>query len=312
MIIDYVEIAKTINGKDNLCFDHLHRKAMYESGTKRYSLKGKCHELVVDINDRKQEVIVKGSMPFFNQPHNFEFNASGYNEVLSSISEMLNVDFYSGEIRKFEAGIILKIHQPPQAIFNAHLNISGMDTRPFRKGKYFDDAIMYVKLYDAGARIKQVCGPDIRRELANKMIYDPKANYLRFENHYKKPLHQFRRQSIIASDLYASSFQPMIKEDILLTYQSIMKSHKIQLPKKANSGELAIAMIKELCYINGVYPEDFIKKFIKDESLNASLNKDDLKNRRRTLISWLKNVPDQKNSTFDLTDIIIMKLEEAD
>lgn len=54
-------------------------------------------------------------------------------------------------------------------------------------GRYFEDSVTLVKMYDAGRRIKQVVPQSVRNALQTDYGYKPDAHYVRIENHYKKP-----------------------------------------------------------------------------------------------------------------------------
>ena len=122
----------------------------------------------------------------------------------------------------------------------------------------------------------------------------------------------FKKRNILTSELIQATMDDMIKEDLFLTYQNIMKSHSIKLPIQASTGELAIGMVKELCYRQGKDPKVFIKQFFKMQQVKDVLNTNHRKNRNRILKSWMENVLDDDKSKIDLSELLIKKLNEAD
>ena len=71
-MIDYIDITKYFENKVTINFAHLQLEATYNSGWKKYVLKG-CTHLEVWINQQLSLVRIKGSIPYFFQGHNFIF-----------------------------------------------------------------------------------------------------------------------------------------------------------------------------------------------------------------------------------------------
>ena len=62
-MIDYIDITKYFENKVTINFAHLQLEATYNSGWKKYVLKG-CTHLEVWINKQLSLVRIKGSIPF--------------------------------------------------------------------------------------------------------------------------------------------------------------------------------------------------------------------------------------------------------
>lgn len=313
MIFDYVEIAKPLDSKDKINLNHLVKKAHYnKSEITTYSLAGNHKEIEIRVDARLGEVRLIGSLPFWYAGHNFASSNEDFQNAIVSISEKVNFNFLNGQIKKFECGVVMDSICNPIEVIQSHISIKGMKVQTYDKGKYFTDHVLNTKLYDTGHRIRKICSKEVKKVLLEQYGMKLKGHYIRFENHYKRPDIHFKQREIIASNLTKDSMINMLKEDLYLSYQSIMKSHHIEIPEKASAGELATCMIIELCHKKGIDPMAYIRQFLRMHPVKEVLNKNDIGNRRRTFNSWMKNVPDTEKSKFDLSELLIDKLNESD
>ncbi len=310
MILDYLEIALPLS-KDNVNFTYLERTAYYHSSDiSQYQLRGNWSPMKIVVNPRKDEIILKGSIPFYYSGQNFSHSNQDFQNALDVISNKTNLNWLNGSVRTFEAGVIIESAYKPDEIIHSHLSIEGMETNPWKHGRVFSNSTLDVKLYNAKHRTNKVCSLELKKVMESKYGYNAKSNYTKFENKYKKPSNHFLLQ-ISTSDLCREPMQTLIKEDILLVYNSIKKSHCLQLPDKASAGEMSSAMIKDLCFISGMDPDQYTKQFMKSHSVKQSLNTTDRKNRNRTLKTWANKIQGSNESQYDLSKLIAEKLDSS-
>lgn len=310
MMLDYVEIALPLP-KDKINFTYMDRYSYHpKSDISCYELKGNWSPMKITVNPRKDEVVLKGSIPFYYSGHNFSHSNQDFRNAIDSIEEKTSLNWLTGDLKKFEYGQILETSFSPAEIINSHLSIKGMETRPWKHGRYFSNSTLDVKLYNAKHRISKTCDRDIKKLIELEHGYNTKSNYIKFENRYNNPSNHFLRQ-IKAIQLYQEPIQTLLKEDLILTYTSIIKSHKVGLPEKASAGELCVAIIQDLCFISGIDPHEYIQVFTKSQPVKNVLTSSDRKNRNRTLKAWGKKISTLNNSEFDLTELLIKKLDEV-
>jgi hypothetical protein len=135
---------------------------------------------------------------------------------------MLNVDLFEGEVIAFEDGVILEPVIPTKEILANHIRIKGMETWRLKKGKYFVDDILIVKMYDEKYNMYKI-PTQIRLEAKRDFGYEVDKNYLKVENHYKNAEVYFKERGIKVSRLFKEDFEVNLKNDLLTNYQRIEK-----------------------------------------------------------------------------------------
>lgn len=311
MNFDYLEASKSL-GKDKPFLDYLDHEASYSSGWEKFIYEG-CKEVQVWLNDEASKIKVKGSIPYFIAGQNFKTGPEDFTNGIGHLSEILNLDLMKAEVNVFEYGTTLEIPYFPKEVFSSHIRIQGMKARSFDYGKYFDDRVLRVKLYDAGKNIKNKLTKDERQKLEANCGYDPFQNYLKIENHYKKPLICFKRNLLQVNDLLNPGFQTICKEDLLTKYRSIMKANTIEINRKkqVTCATLPLIILKEYEGLLPCKAEDLIKQKIKSFP-SEILTKEDKKSRTRQIRANLKKIEAVRTCKYDISEILINQIQSSE
>jgi len=314
-MIDYTEITKHLC-KDNPCFDHLQYEASYKSGWNKFLLKG-CKEMEVWHNEANNILKVKGSLPYYWQKHNYNFDRKDLQESIRDISARLKINLWEAELTKFEYGSIIEVQAKPEELIRHHIKIKGMQTRSINPdAKYFEGIIQSLKLYDAGRNMKNKLDKAIRSHLSQAYGYDQGKQYLKIENHYKRPYKALNSGiRILVNDLLIPEFYQKCKDDLLSQYRNIMKTESIPIPKdkKAlSAGNVVLLAFKEAEALFPVNAEEMINSLLKSIPEEV-LNQNDKKARKRAFKKMLKEISDpgggaRLGNQYDLYSILEAKL----
>lgn len=312
MNFDYTELIKNTY-HDKVCFNYLEHVGSYPEGKEKFILKG-MKNIDVFTNEKTSEIVLKANFPYFMQGHNFRFTKAGMIEALQYTSEILNMNLFQAELKKFEFGSIIEIDYNVDEFLMNHISIKGKNTQPFYTnnkltGKYFEDGIIKHKLYDAGVNLKSKLDKAIRDDLSNKYGYDKTKHYLKIENHYKKPEIHFKHRNLLVNEVLNDNFMTKCKEDLINTYKTIMKLSKVELPtnkKDLNLTNILLVKLKELEIQCGFNTKEQIELKIKSipESI---LNKNDKKARLSGFRKNLNKINGLSESNYDIAS----KLEEV-
>lgn len=307
MNLDYTEITKFL-GKDKLCLEYLQWNASYINATKYYF--NGCNKVELWHNVGLNQVTIKGSIPYFINGHNYYSTSKDWLEGLDYLTNCLKVNLYNGLVEKFEFGTIQEIPFQLDTFLRYHVKLNEMKTIEYKQGsiltgKYFDNSNLRVKLYDVSRNIKQKLTKPIQEELERVHGWDKDKHYVKIENHYKKPEVHFKR-NILLNELLSSEFQAGLKNDLLTTYQGIMKTGNSIIPtKKAdiNAGTIPLMVLKELEAMFNFKTEDLIKQKLKAIPENI-LSHDDKKARQRTLRDNMKKISLNGSSEYDISELL--------
>jgi hypothetical protein len=307
MNYDFTSLIKNVS-KDNLCFNYLDHEASYSQGKEKYILKG-VENIEVYYNPSSSEISLNANFPYFIQGHNFAFSSEKMKEAIQYTSELLNINLFSSLVKSFEFGSIIELDIPIDEFLFNHISLKGKAIQPYLTqnkltGKYFKDGLLVHKLYNAGANIKNKLSSTIREDLSNNHGYDKTKNYLKIENHYKKPEVYFKKRNLYLNEVLNSHFMNECKEDLINTYKSIMKTGIIKLPedkKDLNAGTIPLIILKELEPLFHFNAEELI--FMKLKSIPEEiLNKNDKKARKAILSSNFDKINNNANlSNYDIT-----------
>ena len=306
MSFDYLDIRKDVR-KDTLNFKHLTQKSVYlDSGVLNYSLSHKS-SLDVSFNPHTDVLRVKGSLPYFLRGHNFKTTNQDFINSLMLASDMLNVDLSIGEVLAFEYGAILETDIALKEIFANHIRVKDMKTLTYDYGKYFEDKILRMKMYNVKANMQNKLSLQIRNEAERDYGYDKTKNYLKIEDHYKRPEPYFKERGIKVMTLLDEDFEINIKNEVLTNYQRIEKTGVIEIPNDKGSlttPTLLLLALKELEMIYGFNANETVSNIIKSIP-NDVLNKNDKKG-RRSQIKRLSNALNRpQGSKYDLTELLV-------
>lgn len=304
MNFDYLEASKSL-GKDKICLDYLDHEASYSSGWNKFIYEG-CKAVEIWLNPEADKMKIKGSIPYFIAGQNFKTGPEDFINGITHLSEVLNMDLKEAEVNVFEYGTIIEIPFSSREVFTSHLKIKGMKTRSFDYGKYFEDRVLKVKLYDAGKNIKDKLTKDERLKLASSFGYNSFQNYLKIENHYKKPSICFKNSFIQVNEILKPEFQTICKNDLVTKYRSIMKSKTIELKnkKQLTSSTIPLIILKEYESLLPCKAEDLIKQKIKAIPAEI-LTREDKKSRRRQIGYNWKKITSDSPCKYDVSELLI-------
>lgn len=304
MNYDYIEISHSLD-KDKPCLDFLEWQFSSKYGLDKFHLPG-INEMEVLLSQDK--VKIKGSLPYFTLGQNFKSDISDFRNGIEFIENALKLDLNQAEVNCFEYGTTLEIPFNPKEVFPSHIRIIGMKKRTFDHGIYFEDKVLRHKLYNAGINIRQKLSKEERLNLQS-YGYDPKANYLKVENHYKKPSIALKQRIIKVSDLLREDFQQICKEDLLNKYQSIMKTKQIQVNDKKyiSSATIPLLILKEYSDFLPERPEDLIRNKIKSFP-DSILTRNDKKSRIRQVRQNFKKLESPESYSYDLSELLKSKM----
>ena len=278
---DYLAIEKYFHGKDTPSFNNL-KWIGRDLETHTFKISNGFSTLKVYWNEITERLQIKGSIPYFMQGHNFEFPNTLLYESVEILEQSLQTNLLDAEVKGFEYAKILKVEQQPIQILDKHRTLHGFERSQYRKGLYFEDKNLRVKFYDVGYRMKTACKRSLSI-LRQDFGFDDKANYLKIENHYKRPDLHFKQRHIRLENLFDKRFEKIIQEDLLKTYRQIETMKPLALPtdkKLINSSTVPIMTLNELGLKYGFNPQEEIMNFL-DSIPSDVLPKND-KTKRRT------------------------------
>ena len=305
MNFDYIEAVMNLS-KDKPCLDYLNHEAGYPaSGWNKFIYEG-CNAVEVWLNHEAGKMKVKGSIPYFIAGQNFKSSPEDFRNGINHLSEVLEMDLQEAEMKAFEYGTTLEIPFPVKQVFLSHLKIQGMKARAFDNGIYFEDRALRVKLYDAGKNLKDKLSRDDRARLTSDFGYSPFHNYLKIENHYKRPAVCFKKSFISLGELLKPEFQTICKNDLVTKYRSIMKAKTIELrnKKQLTSSTIPLIILKEYESLLPCKAEDLIKQKIKAIPAEI-LTKEDKKSRKRQIGYNWKKITSASPCKYDVSELLI-------
>jgi hypothetical protein len=315
MNFDYLEIS-TFTSKDKVLLGDLKPISCNTYGWENYSITYRNNnEMKVRYNNNTNQLKVEGSLPYFAEGQNFSNDINLMKDSIQIISDTINVNLFQSKIECFESGITFESPVNVNYIFNSHYKIKGMNKSLFKHGLQFDSPICKVKLYNAGKRLKTILSKEKRIELASSYNYNPNKEYIRIENHYKRPQQYFTKNEIKVNELFKEDFILNCKLELMNTYQKIEKEGSIIFPENKRDCTLPVIeliALKELGLRYGFNPEEYLKQKIKTipESI---LTKEDKKNRKKSLKNLMNKITNSEVSSFDISNELkeALKLESS-
>lgn len=303
MNFDYLEISRSLC-KDKPCIDYLDWQYGNKLGWNMFHHEG-CKSLEVWLNPEATYMKIKGSIPYFIAGQNFSTGLEDFKSGIDYLASILELNLYYSEVKAFEFGTTINLPFMPKYLFDSHLKIKGMKSRLFDNGKYFEDQLVRVKMYDAGINLKKKLDRHEREKLKVNCGYDPLCNYLKIENHYKKPCVSFKLRTIQVIDLIEEPFQSMCKNDLLEKYTSIIKTSEMQIQdkKQLSSSTIPLMILKEYEALLPKNAEELIKQKIKSFPSDI-MSKEDKKSRVRQLKSNFQKIESLNKCQYDISEMI--------
>jgi hypothetical protein len=316
MLFDYQEIT-LYTGKDTPNLAHLtpiYRKPSWDW----YRLDSGVNPLKVGYSEPLHELVIKGSMPYFNQGHNAAHSLRDLRDNWKYVGGLLRVNPFNAVVTAFECGAIIETPYRPSVLLEHHTNLPTYETRTYHNktgkltGKEFISSALKVKLYSPldNYREKRLT----KAEYSSLLGVSPEGSYLKIENHYRKPERYFKKM-IRLTDFFNPAYQQLFKTDLMDTYRKISKTKAVGIPSdkaSLSAGNIALLTLQSIALEYGLNVEEALKDTL---SLIPSdvLTRDDLKARKRQLRKMLEELRvEGSDSPFDLSEPLLRALTNYD
>lgn len=316
-MIDFIKATKHLQYEDSIFLGHLQLEASYNIGWKKYLLPG-CKKLDIWYNEARQLIQIKGSIPYFLQGHNFNFDNCQFVEAINYIGDMLQVNLFDSIIDEFEYGIIIPVKERPRNYIQNHRENTKqklqMNDNPQYKGscRIWKNKYLRLKMYDAGTNILHKQGMKMR-EVIKATGWNPEGYYLKIEAHYNNPHIIFNNGvGFTLGDLVNPSWQEKFNTDLYKQYKKLTPMGMIEQPKDkkdlSTPDILMITLAEEATQRGKTIKE--IQKMLYDkinEFPDEILSPNDKKARKRKISETIRKIQILPESRYDLSN----KLEEA-
>ena len=234
--IDFIE-ASAILVKDKPFLGNLEWCSAYNNGTEKYWLKG-CRNVEILWNESSCTLILRGSIMYYMQGHNFTFDKPTFVQGINLIGNLLHLDLWNiGMIVNiFESGAIVEADKPPKDIIGHTREGKGMwiDENPKDKQRgtcrSYNDSNVYRKFYDAGRNIQHKQGTSMK-QVIEKCGWNPEGYYLKFEAKYLKPQNIFNSGvGLTLSDLVNPQREAQFQTDLYSQYKKLIPMKTLVWP----------------------------------------------------------------------------------
>lgn len=311
MNIDFIE-ASTYLYKYKPFLENLHWCKEYENGNKVYSLEG-CRRIEFIYNQNTNMFLLRGSIMYYMQGHNFTYNKAMFVEGIEYIAKLLHInssDLWNMQINIFECGVIMEVDKPPKEYIQHTREGKEMWTdenpKDKKKGtcKSFNDKYAYRKMYDAGVNIQHKQGLSMK-QIIKECGWNPEANYLKWEVHYIKPEIVLNGgKGLTLANIVNPTWEDAFKADIYSQYTKLLPMKSlIQPTEKANyktSDIFAIELIESKLN-EGATLEEIKKMLYARINASAILNNADKDARKRQVKQIFDKVQLSEESVWDIS-----------
>ena len=313
-MIDYIDLSCLCKDTPFLGNCKPYPSRLNEYGWQTYTLQG-CKEMQVQWRDDAHWLRIRGSLPYFLKGHNFTFSRAEYVESIELIQSLLGVGLWDAGVDAFEYGAIVPVPNPPALYVKNHTaspksrlneNVRGKDRGA---GKWWDNTAVILKMYDAGKNIQMKQGLKARWVIAQEG-YDSKANYLKFECHFKKPFMLNANRDVIAEDLQNPQWIDKLDEILIQQYKQLEPMKELVKPRDKKNYLALDVVVGE--YAKALMNEGKPLAVAKRELYNAinqaeCLSKPDKDARKATIRRAFDKLQEAEQSQWDISPL----LEEA-
>ena len=293
---DYLKLGKPDMCKDSFAFENLEWTGQNLFGCHFYTLTYGFTPLKIQYNERTGILMIKGSIPFFWQGHNFGFQNSQLLKAMEYCSEVLCTNLMDFEVESFEFGRMLAVATDPDYILKNHLALPKHEFVPFHtkagiiKGIQFSDPIRKLKMYNPkfNPTFKKI-PIEIKARISD---FDPKGNFIRVENHVKKADRYLQIRNLSLDQYCKDEFQSMLKTDLMDTYKSIQRKETFVLPHGYEKPS-----VNQLLYLILLEERPNIRQELEAKMKALNLDPVTFKNRQSKIRNDLKQfevIPDER------------------
>ena len=305
MNIDFIE-ATLFTDKDTAFFGNMKKIAQYDSGNIKYIMNG-CDKIEFIFNEETGKLVLRGSIIYFMQGHNFTYDKGLFVEGINFIGKMLHLNLWNMMINIFESGVVMQVPKNPKEYIQHHREGKGMllYESPKDKGNFrsFNDKWIERKMYNAGRNIMHKQGLTMK-EIIQFAGWNPEAHYIKWELHYLKPEWVLNNGiGLHLSDLVNPAWERIFNDDLYNQYQKIIPMKTIIPPtSKADLHTLdffAIELVESKMNEGKTLEE--VKKILYDRINSSSLlSKPDKDARKRQVKTTLDKFQQSEISEYDL------------
>lgn len=307
MNIDFIE-ATLFTGKDTPFFGCMKKIASYESGNVKYILNG-CEKIEVIFNEESGKLVLRGSIMYFMQGHNFTYSKKLFVEGVNYVGKLLHLNLWNMMINIFENGVVVKVKKNPKDYIQHHREGRGMQLyeTPKDAGNFrsFNDKYVERKFYNAGRNIMHKQGVTMKQVIEGAG-WNPDAHYIKWEMHYLKPECLLNDgKGLHLSDLVNPDWEKKFDADLYNQYCKIKPMKTIISPTdKADLHTLDFFAIElvETKMNEGKTLEE-VRKILYDRINSSSvLSKADKDARKRQVKATLEKFQQSEISEWDLKE----------
>lgn len=248
-MFDYIEITKYLS-------DGYYDDSRIEYGR----LNNDISIVKVNYNARNRILTVRGSLPYFEQGHNFYFDLQGAKRAIHRIGELLDVNLFDAEVKVVEYGVVVCPKFKINDFIRTHLG-----TRTYRRNIYEDRGLKYIKknksyslkFYSLWANI----GDTINKVSSEVRAMLKHTNYRRGNNPMRYEIHGNIQKildcgRVTVAELLTAEFEDQLKNVLLEKYRELEKSELLILEEeKTDSWTLTLILLSQY---NANYKEDII------------------------------------------------------
>ena len=310
-MIDYIVIVKHLTCEDTINFANLEAKSHYaDTNVYRYFLNG-CKDIEVLYSDTSQVLKIKGSFLYFMYGHNYITTRKGFINAVQAVEECLGVELGDAFVDEFEYGAFLDVPGRPKDYIWNHKPLPcaklAENQRPRDKGnfKWFEDALVSLKMYDAKANYSKKLSKDIKDELV-EYGWNPEANYLKFEAHYKKPHYALNNgKGIRLQELLTPQWESRLKADLIRQYKRLFPLERVCTTDRSTAGVLMCSFVNA-GVASGIAPEETRKMIYQTlrSPFTPEFSPNDIKARQVQFRKLWRSLAPISRSPFDLTEIL--------
>lgn len=315
-MIDYIDLSCLCKDTPIFCNCKPYPSRLNEYGWQTYFLQG-CKELQVQWRADAHLLRVRGSLPYFLKGHNFSFSREEYVEGIDLLQSLLGVGLWDASVDAFEYGCIVAVPYPPSQYVKNHTaipkarlneNLRGKDKGA---GKWWDNPAVILKMYDASKNIKMKQGLKAREVIAQEG-YDSRADYLKFEAHFKKPFLINGGRNILAEDLQNPKWIDRLDNILIQQYKQLEPMKELVKPKDKKNYSALDVVVGEFAkaLMNEGKPLSVAKRELYNAINQAEcLSKPDKDARKATIKKAFEKLQEAEQSQWDITQLLEEKLQ---
>lgn len=281
-------------------------------GNARYYLQG-CEKMKVTYNVISDWIKVEGSLPYYLNGHNFKFPDDQCVKAIENINAMLgDIDLWDAYVNTFESGVIIEVGEKPSDYIAHHHAVKGsklkmrVDEKDQGRFALWHRAGEDIKIYDEGARIRQIQSKARRQEVMMSG-WNPDQFYLKYEIRFTRPEWINANRSVKVRDLTEETFKNTINRNLMDQYHLLSPTRSLAMPtdKDAFSSlDVALITMSKLCDLSPEQMQDKMYKTINE----TGFDKKDKDARKRTIKAACQRLVEMPDSKWDLTDRIEQEL----